>query len=232
MPTPDERDLLPHARPRGWTIVFALAACEGIIALFYLALLPADVENSLLFGLSASRLALLGLLLVFSAISAGLAWQSVAIGRWLGRAPRVRAALFVLLPLFALNCALLGVILLSLYHTGGDFRYFAYYQRLLPLLLWGGAGERAELGLAVFQRAFSLVRAARTAPHIARRAVCLAGLAAGGGRDRHHRAGHPARSGGLGVSNRGLVGMAGVAGLAGGHAGVVPAFYPQNAALD
>ena len=57
-------------------------------------------------------------------------WRS----RW-QRLPQRRAiqkALMVLLPLGTIFSALLLMILISLYRTSGEFRFYAYYERLLP----------------------------------------------------------------------------------------------------
>ncbi len=130
-------------RARGWTVVFGLAAVEGLAALLYLASLPADAENAGLLGFSTRRLGLMAVLLVFAAGFAGLAglsrkpaWRS----RWLDPARRraLFSALLVLLPLGAAASLLAPLSLLSLYRTSGNFVYFAFYERLLPLMIWSG----------------------------------------------------------------------------------------------
>ena len=94
-------------------------------------------------GFSARRL---GLMVVLLAVSLACAVLARARGRlaghdgWLNPAARRRLSnvLLILLPVGAVFSALLPVVLLNLYRTSGNFAYYAYYERLLPLLIWSG----------------------------------------------------------------------------------------------
>lgn len=127
----------------GWAGFFTLAALEALVALLVLATLPADVENSVFLGFSTRRLALLGLLLALAFGCAFLAWLSRQKG-WPMRPADPVTRRGWLNFFFALSWAgtvvslLLPILLVSLYRTGGDYRYFAYYERLLPLIAWVG----------------------------------------------------------------------------------------------
>ncbi len=124
----------------GWPLTFALIALEALAAALILANLPADPGGRFL-GLSGNRLLLLGLLLLFGLAFTFLAARACKPG-WLAGwvRPDLRNALintlFVLLPLVALACFIAPLTLLSLYRTSGEFRYFAYYERMLPLFAW------------------------------------------------------------------------------------------------
>ncbi|MHC1784872.1 MAG: hypothetical protein AB9891_19325 [Anaerolineaceae bacterium] len=115
---------------------------EGLIAFCLLAVIPSDYEAGVLFGFSASRLALLTvhaillLLLVyllfldrrskFSLLKKLEPFVVFHSGKWTG-------AIAVLL----MTAALLPLqLLLSLYYTTGSYREYAYFQRLLPTLCW------------------------------------------------------------------------------------------------
>lgn len=130
----------PHSRFPVWPGIFILVAVQGAAGACALASLPADAGGRFL-GFSAARLLLMALLLGGALGFALLAWHSRrdgAVAWWAGLASRlpIKNALFVLLPLVALACVLAPLTLLSLYHTGGTFLYFAYFQRLLPLFAW------------------------------------------------------------------------------------------------
>jgi hypothetical protein len=130
-------------RARGWTVVFGMAAVEGLAALLYLAGLPADAENALLLGFSARRLALMAALVGCASAFGVLAGLSLKPGwreRWLdpARSRVLFNALLVLLPLGAAASFLILLVLAALYRGSGDFAYSAYHERLLPLLAWAG----------------------------------------------------------------------------------------------
>lgn len=132
---------------RRWVWIFIAAALEGLAALIFLASLPSDAAGRGGLGYSASRLVLmLGIL----ALAAGFAFAASLVSRprrgsgwltrrgWFSQRGWVARGLFVLLPPVALACVLLPVILFSLYINSGEFRYFAVYQRLLPVFIWLG----------------------------------------------------------------------------------------------
>ncbi len=126
----------PAAAARGWRLLFALCALEALAALVWLAALPRDVDNGLLLGYSANRLALMGVLITLAAGCWVAARRAARFAAWLSHFwARV---LLVLLPFLALAAVLAPQLLLNLYHAGGEFRYYAYYERLLPLFIWFG----------------------------------------------------------------------------------------------
>src|SRR5690242_3129272 len=55
--------------PVHWKRLFALWSLQGISALVWLLLIPTDTNSPVIFGFSASRLGLLGLALLLTAIS-------------------------------------------------------------------------------------------------------------------------------------------------------------------
>lgn len=129
---------------RGWTGLFVLSALEALAALVYLISLPADPENAVILGFSMRRLVVAAVLLGGGLAGAALAFASLRPAwqaRWLD--PSRRRGLFnaalVLLPLGTVVSGLIPVVLMSLYHTSGEFRYYAYFERLLPMLLWVGS---------------------------------------------------------------------------------------------
>ncbi len=161
---------------KGWTVFFALNAVEGLAALIILAGMAADAGSGRLLGYSPARLALMALLLAGSLAFTGLAWrQQRRPIDWARRAGLLRA-LWVLAPLVALACGLGLQILYSLYRTGGEFAFYAYYQRLLPVLGWAAlVCLQTFVWLLAGSGVFSW-RALGT-----RRAVYRAGLVAWGG---------------------------------------------------
>jgi hypothetical protein len=130
-------------RDRGWSGLFWLAAVEALAALVVLLSLPADAEHAVFLGVSARRLVLAGTLLLLGsacAVLGGLSRNPAWRARWLD--PTLRRRMFnillITLPVGAAASLLTPLVLNSIYHTGGDFRYFAYLQRLLPLFVWAG----------------------------------------------------------------------------------------------
>jgi hypothetical protein len=133
--------ILPE-KPASISTFLTLVFLEGLIAFAILASIPSDNEAGILFGLSASRLALLVghiiLLLIaayflfidrrlkYSLLNKYKAHPSGQKEKWLGLAAVLLMA----------ACFLILQILLSLYLTTGSFREYAYYQRLLPTLGW------------------------------------------------------------------------------------------------
>lgn len=124
---------------RFWRWIFTLAALEALAACIWLASLPSDAGAGPL-GFSAERLLLMGLLVAAGFISACLAWAVCrpTVRAWLKPPLRrvLRNALFLLLPALAFFSGAVLIALLNLYHTSGAFHYLAYYQRLLPPLVW------------------------------------------------------------------------------------------------
>jgi hypothetical protein len=123
-------------------LFFLVNGLEGIAAFYMLASLPSDVGAGILFGFSASRLALLALTLVLALFFLSLALVTRLKSRrgekWLEISRHKTASKFLLVisPLLILACMVPLVSLFSLYKTSGEYRFFAYYERLAPLLIW------------------------------------------------------------------------------------------------
>ena len=125
-----------------WIFYFLLGTVEGIIALIIIAGLQADSENQVLMGYSFNRLALmgitLGLVFIFTLNTIFLWWNKNYQTRWLNGIRKTRNIyLFSIFALFGILFGLLPLeILLSLYRGSGDYTYYGYFSRLLPLLSW------------------------------------------------------------------------------------------------
>lgn len=115
------------------SILFSLWAMQGLVAAGWLALLPTDTEHGLIFGFSATRLALIAGLLALTGISAFLAWYSA----WAAvKLPINLCQPIYLLSIGAVVFAPLAILVLrSLGKTSG-FIYTAYAGRLAPLAFW------------------------------------------------------------------------------------------------
>jgi hypothetical protein len=116
---------------RRYSILFALWVFQGLIALVWLLLIPTDSGTY-----SASRLALIGFVVLLTIASAILAyksrfdrWPTFTPDSWLYRFAYLLALLAILLPPIAI------VILHALGRTIG-FAYTAYAERLAPLAFW------------------------------------------------------------------------------------------------
>ncbi len=113
--------------------IFALWTLQGLIALTWLALLPSDAENGLLFGFSFSRLILIGIILALAGLSAALAWHTRRTAFSLR--PAQHDTLFLASVIAALLAPTSIIILRALGQTSG-FIYTAYAERLAPLAFW------------------------------------------------------------------------------------------------
>jgi hypothetical protein len=126
-----------------WTSIFILSALEGLIALVSVANQPSELENRVFLGLSSNRLILLALIVALTMLFFGLVLLSLRpvwrlkVEQRMNVDSRLGKLLFLLLPIFALISLLLPVIFIGLFRGRGEYRYFAYYQGMLPLFLWG-----------------------------------------------------------------------------------------------
>ncbi len=115
------------------SILFILWTLQGALALFWLISLPADAKNGLLFGFSAARLALLGIMLALTGFSAVLAWFARRADFSL--APNLQERLYLFAIFVAVTAPLILLALRALGQTY-NFVYTAYAQRLTPLVFW------------------------------------------------------------------------------------------------
>lgn len=113
--------------------LFSLWTLQACLAFGWLALLPSDAEHAVLFGFSASRLGLLGIIAILAMVSALLA-RSVR-----QKEPTLRPAqhdmLYLLAALIAVLAPAVILALRALGQTAG-FAYSAYADRLAPLACW------------------------------------------------------------------------------------------------
>src|SRR5687767_11484481 len=123
-----QADPLPAA-----TILFSLWAVQGVISLAWLALLPTDTQQGLLFGFSSSRLILMGAAFALAAFSASLVWFSRRTDFMLR--PAQSDILTLLSVIVTLLAPVTIMILRALGQTSG-FVYTAYADRLAPLAFW------------------------------------------------------------------------------------------------
>ena len=125
---------------RYWPALLGLLSALSLAGLVVLARLPADPEKALALGFSASRLALIAVLLGLA-----VAWAGLGLAAWPGRArtaawfdiarrPRLWDAVLLAAPLLALAAQALLAVLWGLSQHGENYRYLAYAQRLQPLL--------------------------------------------------------------------------------------------------
>ena len=139
-----------NRRLRGWWVIFALGSAGGVLTLARLASVPADPKNALLLGFSASRLAIMALVLGLAMGLAGMAWFSSR--RPLCLHPAGRPRLYALgIPLSALLALACQATLFYLYYYP-EGKYLAYHARLEPLLTWVGWLAALLLGWLVMVR--------------------------------------------------------------------------------
>ncbi len=125
-------------RKKHWPIFFLLACLEGGIALFALLRLPTDPTNSLLFGLSASRLlmaaTLLGALIFFGFLGF-FAWRKTD---WLEKYldPNKGPKLYPVLNYLSFFSALFASIALFLLRYYNPERFLPFFERAKPLGLY------------------------------------------------------------------------------------------------
>jgi hypothetical protein len=113
--------------------IFMLWTLQGLAAFLWLALLPTDAEHGLFLGFSASRLALMGIALALTVISAILVWFSQK-----NIVPFVEKnshPLYLLSVIVTISAPTAILILRALGKTSG-FTYTAYAERLAPLAAW------------------------------------------------------------------------------------------------
>lgn len=122
----------------GWGVLFFLALCaiESALTLIYLASIPSDSKNALVFGFSTQRLLMIGIvavgMVVFILAFLREKFRSTDfIQKYLDASITRQRAIFALIVLFATIGWLLSF--LPDYQMGA---YLAYYQRLKPLLIW------------------------------------------------------------------------------------------------
>ena len=121
-----------------WWLLFGLSAAEGIAALVGLLFIPSDPKSQFLLGYSLERWVLIASIFVLSLFFVLLAVKSRRDmdfrTNWLD--PERRKRLFVFLLVGAVSISVISwcvLFVLKLYPEG---KYFAYFERLLPLLSW------------------------------------------------------------------------------------------------
>jgi hypothetical protein len=120
------------------SVFFGLSGLAALTAFVFLLSIPADPKNSIIFGFSLQRMAMMGVLLAFFAISGTAAVQSwrgsrfiIAFQRQLVERPILQQSLLTLSGLLLLG----GWIALNLpLYRYGIFQ--SYIVRLTPLLIW------------------------------------------------------------------------------------------------
>jgi 4-amino-4-deoxy-L-arabinose transferase-like glycosyltransferase len=138
----DQKTQNPLSYANKTTSFLVIFIIEGLIAFNLLAAIPSDREAGVMFGFSTSRLVLLAahavilLFLVylllfdrrcrFSLQKKLLSFSSPHSEKW----SAISAFLLMSATFLPLQ------ILLSVYHTTGSYREYAYFQRLLPTLGW------------------------------------------------------------------------------------------------
>jgi hypothetical protein len=120
--------------------LFILWNLQGLAALFWLALLPTDAEH----GFSASRLALMGIMLTLTGLSATLTWFSHLADFAIPE--RIQTPLYLFSIIVTISAPAAILILRALGKTSG-FTYTAYAERLAPITIWFAL---SALELAIF----------------------------------------------------------------------------------
>jgi hypothetical protein len=110
----------------------------GLACLIWLVLIPSDAKGALLFGFSAFRLFLFGILLIPILTSFFLAFKGVHSSQWKywwGNTLN-REKVFILLKCASLIGLLLSLFFLLLFPLYKNGVFLPYYQRLQPLAVW------------------------------------------------------------------------------------------------
>lgn len=115
------------------SLLFIVWTMQGLVAFVWLSSLPTDTEQGLIFGFSASRLALIGISSALTSISAALLWFSYRPGFCL--AGRLHKPLYILSVITSLSAPTVIIVLFGLGETTG-YIYKAYAGRLAPLAAW------------------------------------------------------------------------------------------------
>lgn len=115
------------------TILFSLWTLQGLAAFLWLALLPTDAEHGLILGFSTSRLALMGMALALTVISAVLVGYSRRIDFAIPE--QIQFPLYLLSIILTISAPTAILILRALGKTSG-FTFTAYAERLTPLAAW------------------------------------------------------------------------------------------------
>jgi hypothetical protein len=113
--------------------LFILWAIQGLAAFIWLVSLPTNTENGILFGFSASRLVLMGVMLALTAISAGLYWWQR--GSNFQIPERLYWAIYLPAVILSVS-APAGILILRELGKSSDYIYGAYAARLAPLAFW------------------------------------------------------------------------------------------------
>ncbi|MCP4143104.1 MAG: hypothetical protein GY755_22930 [Chloroflexi bacterium] len=127
-----------NKRNKYWPFFFLLASLEGCYALFALLRLPTDPTNSLLFGLSASRLLMAAALLGSAVIFAFLGYFAWRKTDWREKYlnPEKRPQLYKTLNYLSFFIAFLASIALFLLRYYNPTRFLPYFERAKPLGLY------------------------------------------------------------------------------------------------
>ena len=113
--------------------LFILWLLQALAALLWLASLPTSAERGIVLGFSASRLALMGVMLALSGLSAGLYWFQRRSNFAL--TARFHKPLYVLAVLVSISAPAAILTLRALGNTSA-YIYTAYAGRLAPLAAW------------------------------------------------------------------------------------------------
>jgi hypothetical protein len=125
-------------KSRWWPWFFGLCFLEGLASFAWLLLIPTDSKNQALFGYSANRLAMMGLIFLLSMgfLLLGLLslrnenWRS----KWLN--PGMNRGMFNAVMILGAVIALVSWGTLFYLRLYPEAKYLAYYERFLPLLGW------------------------------------------------------------------------------------------------
>jgi len=113
--------------------LFILWILQALAALLWLANLPTNTERGIVLGFSASRLALMGVMLALGSLSAGLYWYQRRSNFVLPA--RVHKPLYILAVIASVSAPAALLVLRALGNTSA-YLYTAYAGRLAPLAAW------------------------------------------------------------------------------------------------